>query len=200
MDEKKEKLQEEEKNDNINIPIVHHNILYEIPLKEIEYSKGKKSLIRQYVDELPYQPWIFCKHYQYKSCLFGEDCWNVHVNTDYWKKNIKTNEKKEENKIIENLLLKNNQNKEDKKEVSFILVQINQNNIQKIPIEVIISTKKLIELKEAYEKNQYIQQKEYIIGIWCHMHHRSLCKFGNQCNKIHIQSWFIEKIKNEKLK
>jgi len=201
MEEKKEEVilpEENVKKEDINIPIIYHNVLYEIPLKEIEYSKGKKSLIRQYIDELPYQSWSFCKHYQYESCLFGEDCWNVHVNLDYWKSILKkTKEKKEGNKIIENLLLKNNGNKENKKEISFISVRINQNNIQKIPIEVIVPTKKSIELKEVYEKNKHPQQKQHI-GIWCHMYHRSLCKFGNQCNKIHIQHWFMEKIKENK--
>jgi len=191
-------------NNDLRIPITHRDVLYEIPLKEIEQTRGKKSIIRQYVQELPYQPWTFCKQYQYGSCLFGEDCWNVHVNPIYWKSiSFNNNNKAEKNCDRAQDLFGLKLTKELEKKMLFISVKImdektNKYNLHKIPTEVIVPTVTFINLKEKYEKNND-NHKNNIMGTWCFMYQQSSCKFGDQCKKIHIRPWFINQLYKENI-
>jgi len=200
----------------ITIPIKYNNDIHQVSLDFIEPTEGKKQLLRQHIEYQDYELTSLCYHYLQGKCCFGTQCRNVHIHPSHItkrnKKHFKNDEKKHDIHKQENNKKEINEIKEcntklNKFEYICILFEKNtedKTNVKKIPIEVIEETKQFLYLQKLYQ-NKMI--KDYCSDLlseemcdqlpypkYCHMHNRGLCKFGKQCNRIHIKKWFIERI------
>ena len=207
------KSMEPKKYDNTTIPIEYQNGKYFVPFSFLEENKGKENIIL-FLQGKEYRRWEICFHHyhglrdknnkknQYDSegCHYNEKCWKLHIKQDFWtNKDIykKGNYKKKDNNNTKN----NGNDQQEKLQNETFFPVIVYNKVERIPIQAVVPTKRAITIKEKYDEGVSNDNDENfpMISEYCPSYAKDgFCKYGKNCNRIHILHWFMEYLKNRK--